>query len=505
MRRAEWHNAKRRALLAGPAVAPSAARTTRHLPLATCHSHRGMTLVELLVVIVILATLTAVAIPLLTPTTTERRIREGARELNSYISQAQTKAVASQRPYGIALERLSSDTGNTADRDVCLVVYMAEQPAPYAGFDENSRVRLSLNKLGYGAAIRGYETYGDTVLLQFVTRGDATPPDSDHLPAGWDFDLIPSNVLRPCDEIEIAGTRFKLLYSRSATDAGTGLTLLGVAGGWFAGYAGFDASGGQRPVIVAMPVNDTGQVIRPVADNLGRTADPLTGIKLTEGWIDRWLHPPRSRGGRKVAQPIGPYWSEASEYQVLRQPVITEAPPLQLPDGTAIDLQASGIVGELPFSDYAAVAASLSSSGPVFVMFSPEGAIERVQTQRLSTNMDRRQSCTVVKPLANVSLLVGRRELIPAPTLDVSVIASGTENEIEAEKQRYNWLNLDSRWVNIGMSTGSVVTTENAAIDNATLLASDVDGSHTIDATERLTQILAAQEFAREMHRIGGR
>ncbi len=156
-----------------------------------------MTLIELLIVIVILATLTAAALPILTPSTNERRIREASRELNSYIAQAQAKAIANQRPYGIALKRLSSDTGRADDRGVCLEAVMVEQPAPYAGFDENSRVRVALN--------------GASVLIDFVTRGTLNPPNSDRLPEGWDADLVPTGVIRLGDVIEVLGTRYRIV------------------------------------------------------------------------------------------------------------------------------------------------------------------------------------------------------------------------------------------------------------------------------------------------------
>src|SRR5262245_6267781 len=67
----------------------------------------GMTLIELLVVIIILTTVVAAAIPLMSPTNDDRRLREATRGLNTFILGAQTRALASRRPFGIALKRLS--------------------------------------------------------------------------------------------------------------------------------------------------------------------------------------------------------------------------------------------------------------------------------------------------------------------------------------------------------------------------------------------------------------
>src|SRR6186997_3247429 len=75
----------------------------------------GMTLIELLVVIVILTTIVGAAIPLMSPSNDDRRLREAARALNTYIIGAQTRAIATKRPYGIALKRLSQDTKRAED------------------------------------------------------------------------------------------------------------------------------------------------------------------------------------------------------------------------------------------------------------------------------------------------------------------------------------------------------------------------------------------------------
>src|SRR6187200_1228614 len=113
-----------------------AQRTTDHGPRTI---RRAMTLIELLVVIVILTTIVAAAIPLMSPNNDDRRLREAARSVNTYITGAQTRAIATNRPYGVALKRLSQDTKRTEDRGVCLEMFYVAQQPPYAGFDSNSR------------------------------------------------------------------------------------------------------------------------------------------------------------------------------------------------------------------------------------------------------------------------------------------------------------------------------------------------------------------------------
>ncbi len=482
----------------------------------------GMTLIELLIVIVILSLLTAAALPILTPTTSERRIREASRALNSYISQAQAKSIGTQRPYGIALKRLSTDTDRAEDRGACVEVFMVEQPAPYAGFNENSRVRVALNvdidpSNNVQLPVPGYESIS-TVLIQFVTRGSAT---SSGLPAGWTPDLIPSSVLRPCDEIVIAGTRYEIL-TPAAAPGQNGIQLLpldSATGSVF--FVGVTTP--NLFTVVARPINDTGQVLKPVADQTGRIADDLVagsgdqaGPRLNEGWLERY------RQGAANVEPVGPYWSEPMEYQVLRQPTPTSAPPLQLPEGTAIDLQASGTVGDVPLH----ATGTNNNDQPIFLMFSPDGFVERLQFTKncpggggvlgsitaasISDGLQAVCECAVTRPTANISLLIGSRENIPAEGIDFNAASytnlSNAERAIERAK--LNWLNLESRWVTIGAQTGNVVTTENAFVEPSTIPTGDYDRDGDQDGAAleiRMGQIQAAQEYVREMRRIGGR
>jgi prepilin-type N-terminal cleavage/methylation domain-containing protein len=423
--------------------------------------HSAMTLIELLIVIVILATLTAAALPLLTPSTMERRLREASRGLNMYIAQAQAKAVSTQRPYGVALKRLSAETGNAGDAGVCLEVISVEQPVPYAGFDENSRMRVAINP-----------NNSQTVLLELVTRGSANLPNTDLLPMGWDADLLPGNFLRYGDVVEALGTRYQI-SGEVNTQPSAGQTA-----GYLGGHPGSSQPNAAK--LIAIPLNNTGQALKPVYD--------AGGIRVTPALL---------QSGNTA-----PYWTEPAPYKIYRQPVPASGDPYQMPEGSAIDLEVSGIMGELPFQ------AGANVISPVYIMFSPEGSIERVQYERvvIDSNGNQTRDVTPVTPSSSVSLLVGRRELIPADaTLTTAALTAGSETENEIEKAKLNHLNLESRWVSIGASTGAVVTTENARVRLDSLTPIDYNGDNNIDPLERRrSEITAAQEFARGMRRIGG-
>src|SRR5947207_6184733 len=138
--------------------------------------HTGMTLVELLVVIIIMTTIVAAAIPLMSPSNDDRRLREAARGLNTYITGAQSRAIALKRPVGVALKRLSQDTNTDLskktnptkdihpDNSVCLEAYYVEQQPPYCGFDSNSRACVALHP-------SPPPTVPNACLVRLVTRG----------------------------------------------------------------------------------------------------------------------------------------------------------------------------------------------------------------------------------------------------------------------------------------------------------------------------------------------
>jgi prepilin-type N-terminal cleavage/methylation domain-containing protein len=121
------------------------ARTLRerrpHTKCAFYHARRGLTLVELLVVIVILTMVTAATIPLMSPATGERKVRESARLLSTMLAQAQARALATGRPAGVWIQRQASDINNDlANQSIDL--FMCEVPAPYSGESSSSLCRI---------------------------------------------------------------------------------------------------------------------------------------------------------------------------------------------------------------------------------------------------------------------------------------------------------------------------------------------------------------------------
>jgi prepilin-type N-terminal cleavage/methylation domain-containing protein len=472
-----------------PAVALRSYSGYRHATLCyqVFHARRwsslrrgGMTLIELLVVIVILTTIVGAAIPLMSPSNDDRRLREAARGLNTYITGAQTRAIATKRPYGIGIKRLSRDTKRAEDNGVCLEVFYVAQQAPYAGFDANSRACVALHPNRPGM-----------VLVRFVTRGTAAARTADGLPDGWDADLFPPGTIRPHDVIEINGTRYELLPDNNASFDLTNFTFDPVTNSFYQDTNQNDARAVQ---IVAQPVNNSGQQINSQCDDAGYSLGP-----------DR---EPSAPAGSAPVKPPAPYWAPPSPYKVLRQPTPASDEPYQLPEGTAIDLRASGVgIGDYFYNPTPADPDKrVDNSEGIIIMFAPEGRVSRVSFQQNPSSLTIPVSYDQ-SVVDNLYLLVARRENIPAvaagsdASLQSSSFTSTTTDEQRAKlREPLNWLGGGSRWVVIGSQTGRIATIENAFVDMASIAGTSLPAEEKRDQ-----QIQAAREFTREMGQVGGR
>ena len=94
------------------------------------HRRRGMTLIELMVVVLILGLLSVAVLPNLANTGDARKVREAARSLSSFIASAQSQAIGSRTASGIWIDPLPNQMGANW---ISLDIAMTEVPAPYAG------------------------------------------------------------------------------------------------------------------------------------------------------------------------------------------------------------------------------------------------------------------------------------------------------------------------------------------------------------------------------------
>ena len=97
---------------------------------------RGFTLVELLVVVAIIALISAVALPMVLPALNERRVSEAARLLQATLAGCRDAAIRANAPRGI---RLLPDPGfnpnnNSAPGSAETMCHISVFPRPPAAF-----------------------------------------------------------------------------------------------------------------------------------------------------------------------------------------------------------------------------------------------------------------------------------------------------------------------------------------------------------------------------------
>jgi prepilin-type N-terminal cleavage/methylation domain-containing protein len=148
---------------------------------------RGLTLVELLVVVAILVTLMAVTVPMMRPALEGRERREAARQINAFLGAAQARAMARGRPVGVMFHRQPSLPQASFQMSI------AEVPAPYAGDTARSRAFITkIEETGQGAWM-GYANLTESWnapmlvsrgdLIQFGYRGSLYEIASDLVPS----------------------------------------------------------------------------------------------------------------------------------------------------------------------------------------------------------------------------------------------------------------------------------------------------------------------------------
>lgn len=450
----------------------------------------------------IMVLLVGATIPVLSPPGDERKLREASRGINTFLSGAQARAVQTGRPVGVMFRRLSEQTGDVDDRAVCLeLVYVAEA-APYAGLELSSRVMISRPNPNQ-----------QVVVLRFVaSQTDSRAAGTPGLPEGLQGDLLPPETFAPGDLIEIGGVRYQLL-SRQSSGYGNSDPSTDSDGDGLFDDEFFVPPTATPPLIAAQPVDAASADFAYVYDGSGRL---LTDVRFVSGAISD-----------------GPYWTEPKRYRIRRQPLAgvtaVSAPPYQLPEGMAIDLRASGVDGVGFPNDVVAFGTSGEALPPLegvlfhrdenpladkvsndlgpIVMFAPSGVVDRAivgvdaNAQNGVDDPDLRRAFTVSDA---VYLCIGLRENIPAPGPEAGYFAQfSNNNELEAAKAEFNWLNGDSRWVIISGFSGSVVTAPNGFVNPASLADRNpnLDGQFHL---QRDLEIFAARQFAADRSKEGG-
>ncbi|GAB4133972.1 MAG: hypothetical protein Kow0040_17030 [Thermogutta sp.] len=290
-------------------------------------SRRGLTLLELLVVVTIMLILLAVMVPRLRPMMEQRRMREAARTVSVFFAAARSRAMETGRPVGVSIERLKIQP------DAAVSLRMVEEPPLYAGDVIGARVRV--RRLGATNRFQVlFEAPGDVaaMLTQVVPVhiGDLVR---------FEYQAVPYRVV------------------------------------------GLDTDFDGNPD--ADPDDTLGDPAFPVGVN---PVAMLVELDPAEGVVPAWPSaapnapwPPQGNG-------VG---SQRLAFQITRRPEPTAAAPVRLPGRTVIDLTASGTdsmaltgppLGFVPV-DKDAAAPGVQDPSSVIVMFNPDGRVSTVYYQ----------------------------------------------------------------------------------------------------------------------------
>jgi prepilin-type N-terminal cleavage/methylation domain-containing protein len=166
---------------------------------APAAARRGVTLVELLVVIMIMLMITAITIPVIAPSLKNRDVREAARMVDVFINGARTRAKLADRSYGVVLERMPGQPAGCVNLSYC------EQPDSYSGDYSKSTIRM------YNGAFAAWDGVAGNFSNQVAADYDPALPLGD---MGWIQGPAPLGgwltTLAPGDVITVQGTQYRI-------------------------------------------------------------------------------------------------------------------------------------------------------------------------------------------------------------------------------------------------------------------------------------------------------
>ncbi|MEX2118547.1 MAG: prepilin-type N-terminal cleavage/methylation domain-containing protein [Pirellulales bacterium] len=418
---------------------------------AANHRRRGLTLIELLIVITVMLAVTALTIPVMAPALKGRRVREATRMIDVFVNGARNRATLTGRPVGVIFERVPGLPEASA------TLAYAEVPPPYAGDTTISTIVIEIDPMT-----------GD---LQ------TSFPQAD---SGWIGMLKPGDVLK----LNYQGHLYRIDGpSESYTDSNGN-------GRYDVGEAYTDSNGNGQYDYLLQPWTYTNLT----GGNLPLAPSPGLPFQIIR-------QPVRSSGDSLQLPPsivVDLSWSGFS----MAQPNTSGAPfdTWRFAPNVAAYPQATNPAGD---------------PTPVIVMFNPTGSVFGVYCwSNLPFNPTPPPApfWGPQAPLAPLHFLVGRRENVPfnADALgpDNAWGAAGVDddnNTVTDDIWEAGWSGSDDRvpgfnlqdltslWVSINPQTGLITSAENARMS---------PGAGPFTALARMRQV---RDIALESQAMGGR
>lgn len=421
---------------------------------------RGATLIELLVVIVIMLSITAIAIPVIAPSLQGREIRESARLLDAAFSRARNRAVELGRPVGLSFERIAGLPW--ASRTVSLV----ETPEPYTG----DYVGSTMDVDRYGV-IWNMGWWQQDLLGNLGFNPDV----------GWMRRVAPAGFVNPAAQQRV-GDRIKLGNKGFTYRIETGEPFVDANGNafWDAGefYIDSNFDGAYTPtapgtvdpygyfVLAPNPTASPPVLWRLVHDDPVRRGIPEFPVKP----VQLFGSPPPVLNALRTP------------YQIQLSPVKALGGEFQLLDSALVDLEFSGTPGNLltpdPFLTPSLPPTGVPKSTPVVVMFSSQGRLDTVSG--FDPLLGREVRLKLHEPLY---FLIGRRDQIRSDPNPGTLSFPNNLHDIR------------NTWVTVGPN-GFICTAEAGQVTNQFAAAS---------LPQLLLQLRQSRQYAEQAVATGGR
>lgn len=434
----------------------------------------GFSLLELLVVVFILLSITAISLPLVVPAMSGRQVREGARMLNTFINAARSRAIETGRPAGVWIERLPGL------REAAANVYYAEIPPVYSGDYLDSSVELF--------AVNGVPTSSAGTMSGSIFTWESVDPSCKDY---WNIvvprsrttfntdtwaspDPLDQQVVREGDLIQIEGSDRRVPLKVVKMNI-AGATSASSSNLWWYIYRGRNCATNTGP------------------DGAYTNQRQLNG-EYVINWFDRNINVNWSTIRVTTTTPFNSN-VVGLKYKIFRQPIKLQAGSIKLPDGVVIDLGFSSVTNGnnndsgMPF--HARVDPSNvnvpwwgapvypQDETPIILVFSPGGHIERIYFRMTEGNSgtaatNRQWLWGGMEPFGQIFFLVGKIEKV----LPDEYYLNAQSSQVNFDKQiKKNWLDTENLWVTVNPQTGFVST---AIVDDIQTNASALTGVTTI-------------------------
>lgn len=419
---------------------------------------RGTTLLELLVVILVILSITALSIPVMAPAMQGRRMREGARIFTTFINAARNRAIESGRPAGVWLERMPNYPEAVSN------LYMAEVPPPYAGDFADSMVstfyiNMSGRTAGAATSAASLPNATDRDFWNIVVPRTRTTFFTD----SWaNPDPLEQTLVREGDQIKFEG-RDRLYTLRVVETQVDGDNGAGGSRKWWYFLRGRNCAATTGPE--GGYTNERDQLNRyyiRAFDGQEHLGDGNDFVLTCNGLSTQ---NERTRPGLR--------------YQIYRQPQRLLSGGVKLPEGIVIDLNFSGTTdgtlmrltstaqtgtynnipfhprvdaNDTTFCPYWGDPVYPFDRNPVMLVFSPGGNLDRVYCHRTGT-ANSNWHYQALTPNGPLFFLIGQLDkLYPGEQYRVS--QTPTQNmEYQLKK---NWLDVNNLWVSLDPTTGFI-------------------------------------------------